>query len=88
MEYVRSDIGKILEISNQIELDEEHVKCLLYNMLCAMNYLHSANIKHRDIKPANILVDDECQVKLCDFGLARTRLSGGHYDDMDKYVSE
>lgn len=41
-------------------------------MLLAMNFIHSSNIMHRDIKPANILVDVDCSVKICDFGLGRT----------------
>ncbi|MFN9902625.1 MAG: protein kinase domain-containing protein [bacterium] len=44
---------------------------ILYNMLCGLNFIHSANIIHRDIKPANILVDAQCNIKFCDFGLAR-----------------
>ena len=45
---------------------------LIYNTLCAVKFMHSANIIHRDLKPANILVDSDCNVKICDFGLART----------------
>ena len=45
---------------------------ILYNILCSVNFLHSANVIHRDIKPANILINSECEVKICDFGMART----------------
>ena len=44
---------------------------MLYNALCALKYLHKANIIHRDIKPANILITNDCRVLLCDFGLSR-----------------
>ena len=33
--------------------------------------MHSGNLIHRDVKPANILVDDNCNIKFCDFGLTR-----------------
>lgn len=36
-----------------------------------MKYLHSAGILHRDIKPGNLLVNSNCLLKICDFGLAR-----------------
>lgn len=45
---------------------------ILYNSLCALNFLHTANVMHRDIKPSNLLIDNQCGVKICDFGLARS----------------
>lgn len=53
-------------------LSELHVKTLLYNLLVGLKYVHSAGIYHRDLKPANCLVNQDCSVKICDFGLART----------------
>lgn len=37
-----------------------------------LKYIHSAGVVHRDLKPSNVLVDENCDIKLCDFGLART----------------
>lgn len=33
--------------------------------------MHSANIIHRDLKPGNFLLDENCGVKICDFGISR-----------------
>ena len=58
-----------------IDFNEQHITVLLYNMLCSMNFVHTADLIHRDIKPANILVDSNCQVKICDFGFSRMQPS-------------
>lgn len=34
--------------------------------------MHSSKIIHRDIKPANILINEDCTIKICDFGLSRS----------------
>lgn len=49
-----------------------HIQTIIYNLLCAVKYLHESNVIHRDLKPANVLVNEDCTVKLCDFGLARS----------------
>lgn len=72
MELVESDMKKLLSSTPPVPLQEEHIITIIYNSLCALNYMHSANIIHRDIKPGNFLINSSCSVKICDFGLART----------------
>jgi serine/threonine protein kinase len=72
MELVESDMKKLLQSKPPVTLQEDHIVTILYNSLCAINFMHSANIVHRDIKPGNFLIDSTCCVKICDFGLART----------------
>lgn len=46
---------------------------IIRQILGAVNYLHEHGIVHRDIKSHNFLIDEYLNVKLCDFGLARSR---------------
>lgn len=48
--------------------DEEHV---FARQQRGLKYVHSAGVVHRDLKPSNILVNENCDLKICDFGLAR-----------------
>ena len=70
MEYFKFDLETLL--SQSINFSEDHVKKIIYNILSALNFIHSANILHRDLKPSNILLDENCDVRICDFGLSRT----------------
>ena len=70
MEYAESDLKKI--IKSNINLEMQHTQHIIYNLLCAVKYLHESNVLHRDLKPANVLINEDCTVKLCDYGLARS----------------
>jgi mitogen-activated protein kinase 1/3 len=72
MEYIESDLKKLTSLGNNSHFEEGHLILVIYNLLCALKNLHAANIIHRDLKPGNILIDDECNIKLCDFGISRT----------------
>jgi len=49
-----------------------HKQYIMYQLLNSLAYMHSGELLHRDVKPSNLLVNTECQVKVGDFGLARS----------------
>lgn len=65
-----SDLHRIIHAPRQL-LTYDHMRWILFQMLSAVRYIHSAAIIHRDLKPSNVLVNRRCDIKLCDFGLAR-----------------
>ena len=65
-----SDLKKV--IKSAIHLQIKHISTVVYNLLCALKYLHSADVIHRDLKPANVLINEDCSVQICDFGLSRS----------------
>jgi len=69
-ECAPSDLKK--NIKSYLYLHMLDVKLLVYHILCGLKYIHSCAVLHRDLKPGNILLDDNYQIKICDFGLARS----------------
>ncbi|KAM9874693.1 Mitogen-activated protein kinase HOG1 [Verticillium dahliae] len=52
-------------------LEKQFIQYFLYQIMRGLKYVHSAGVIHRDLKPSNILVNEDCDLKICDFGLAR-----------------
>lgn len=69
-ELMDTDLHHIIKSSQDVT--EEHYQYFLYQLLRGLKYIHSANVLHRDLKPSNLLVDADCNLKIADFGLART----------------
>ncbi|CAH8342111.1 unnamed protein product [Eruca vesicaria subsp. sativa] len=68
-EMMDSDLHKV--ITSNEKLTKDHYQYFLYQILRGLKYIHSANVLHRDLKPSNLLVNVNCELKICDFGLAR-----------------
>eukprot|EP01028_Stygiella_incarcerata_P002344 TRINITY_DN143_c1_g2_i2.p1 TRINITY_DN143_c1_g2~~TRINITY_DN143_c1_g2_i2.p1 ORF type:complete len:459 (-),score=85.90 TRINITY_DN143_c1_g2_i2:178-1554(-) len=66
---MESDLQDVLRSSR--DFNELHCQCFLYQMLSGLRYIHAGNVVHRDLKPGNILVNKNCELKICDFGMAR-----------------
>ena len=47
------------------------MQLIMWQILQAVKHLHSKNIYHRDLKPQNVLINQDNQVKVADFGLGR-----------------
>mmetsp|Transcript_35733 Transcript_35733/g.114443 ORF Transcript_35733/g.114443 Transcript_35733/m.114443 type:complete len:375 (-) Transcript_35733:225-1349(-) len=76
-DLMETDLHRVI-YSKQV-LNDEHHQYFSYQILRGLLYLHSCNVVHRDLKPSNILVNKNCDLKICDFGLARG--FGGDEDD-------
>ncbi|CDK24603.1 unnamed protein product [Kuraishia capsulata CBS 1993] len=84
-ELMDTDLHRV--IRNQ-RLSDDHCQYFVYQTLRALKALHSANVLHRDLKPSNLLLNGNCDLKLCDFGLARSIASAeDNFGFMTEYVA-
>ncbi|RHY35101.1 hypothetical protein DYB32_000401 [Aphanomyces invadans] len=70
MDFMDTDMHRVIQSSQP--LSESHYKFFLHQILRGVKHLHDNGVLHRDLKPGNILVTKNCQVKIADFGLARS----------------
>jgi len=69
MDFMETDLHKIIYSKNV--LTDEHIQYFIYQTLRGLKYIHSAKVIHRDLKPSNLLLNSNCDLSICDFGLAR-----------------
>ncbi|WFD36078.1 mitogen-activated protein kinase [Malassezia cuniculi] len=68
-ELMDTDLHRVIRTQ---ELTPDHCQYFLYQILRGIKALHSAGVLHRDLKPSNLLLNANCDLKICDFGLARS----------------
>lgn len=66
---MEADLHQI--IRSEQSLTDAHYQYFVYQICRGLKYIHSSNVLHRDLKPGNLLVNADCELKICDFGLAR-----------------
>lgn len=85
-DLMETDLGSV--ISSGQQLSEEHIRFFVYQILRGLKYIHSVNVMHRDMKPRNLLVNSNCDLKICDFGLARLDdLEFNNHNVMSDYIA-
>lgn len=69
-EYMDHDLTGLMDTPS-IRFTEAHVKCYMMQLLSGLEYCHDRAVLHRDIKGSNLLIDNNGNLKIADFGLAR-----------------
>lgn len=68
MEYARG--GELFEKVAKGKFKEELARKYFQQLISAVDYCHSRGVSHRDLKPENLLLDENENLKVSDFGLS------------------
>ncbi len=71
-ELLDADLSQLLRSRQKLTI--EHHAYISFQLISAIAFVHNAHIVHRDLKPSNILVNANCEVRICDFGLSRANV--------------
>lgn len=70
-EYLEYDLTGILE-TREIRFSQDHIKSWSQQLLSGVHYMHTNKIIHRDLKSSNLLINRKGELKIADWGLARS----------------
>jgi len=70
-EYLEYDLTGILE-SPEIRFTQDHIKSWSQQLLSGVHYMHTNKVIHRDLKASNLLINKKGELKIADWGLARS----------------
>jgi mitogen-activated protein kinase 1/3 len=79
-DLMETDMHRV--VYSRQDLSDEHIQYFIYQILRGILNMHSALVIHRDLKPSNLLLNKNCDLKICDLGLARG------FDAQDNMLTE
>lgn len=83
-DFYEYDLNFLLDKGTN-QLDENQAMTIIYNLLLAIKFIHSSGLIHRDLKPSNILLNQDCKVRLCDFGFSRSLITDENHQIIQKH---
>lgn len=83
-ELMETDLHRIVYSKQPLTID--HIQYFIYQILRGLKFIHSSNVLHRDLKPSNLLLNSNCDLKICDFGLARGVVEDDQKGSLTEYV--
>ncbi|OMJ85030.1 hypothetical protein SteCoe_13752 [Stentor coeruleus] len=82
-DLMETDMHRV--IYSRQDLSDEHIQYFMYQLMRGLLFMHSADVIHRDLKPSNLLLNKNCDLKICDLGLARG-FDNAKDDNLTEYV--
>lgn len=86
-EYCTQNLMNVIRFNSKV-MTLDHIKFITYEILKGVHYMHSRGVIHRDLKPLNILVNENWDIKISDFGQSNVKTENLNRDyNLTKYVT-